>query len=235
MRIFGLSLIAVLALSAQMAVPAGSAPVRTLVYQFGYNTKAASSGNGTGTTTVQILGPADDGGVMISGSDNWWNSARANATNTCDVHPDGGVHCSQRPYGISPMQLVIFPLLARDYFKGLNAAGTSKWSQTFDLKAAIVPGAAVAGTKYTWNCTFDLQGKGINPKDKTLVLVDANGKISQVGGRYHQATAKENIVWSTVAKIPIIAQALMTRLPQTSVYNQDSIELTLLKDSAASK
>src|SRR5271166_6279246 len=76
--------------------------LRHLVYQFGYNTAVASSGNGTGTTTIDIMGPAADGGLIINGQDSWWNTARPRATNSCEVYPGGRVACSQAPYAISP-------------------------------------------------------------------------------------------------------------------------------------
>ncbi len=139
MKIIGLLVAALLALSAQTGA---SAPARHLVYRFGYNTKVANSGNGTGTTTVDILGPAADGGVMIGGTDDWWNTARPRATYTCEVYPNGGVSCAQAPYAISPMQLSLFPMLAAKYFSGLAAGPTSSWTKNNQVKAAIVPGAS---------------------------------------------------------------------------------------------
>src|SRR5580700_482285 len=154
MKAIALFLGAIFVLSAQAPTPS---PVRQLVYEFGYNTKVASSGNGTGTTTVAILGLAKDGGMMVSGTDYWWNTARPRATNTCEVYPNGGVSCLQRPYALSVIQLTLFPLLARNYFKGLSASGTSSWQHTYQVKAAIVPGAnGFAGELYTWNCTYGL-------------------------------------------------------------------------------
>ena len=74
--------------------------IRHLVYQFGFNTKAASAGTGTGTTTVDIYGPTADGGLLISGQDFWWNTVRPRATNTCEVYPNGSVDCKDAPYAI---------------------------------------------------------------------------------------------------------------------------------------
>src|SRR6202042_1387834 len=111
----------------------------------------ASSGQGTGTTTIDIMGSAKDGGVMISGTDSWWNTARPRATNTCEVYPNGGVSCLERPYALSPIQLTLFPLLGRNYFKALSAGGKPNWTRSYEVKAAIVPGASgFAGQLYTW-------------------------------------------------------------------------------------
>ena len=178
------------------------------------------------------MGPAADGGVMISGTDSWWNTVRPQATNTCEVYFNGGVSCSQAPYAISPMQLTIFPLLARGYFKPLNAAATSSWTRTYEVKAAILPGASgFAGQLYTWKCAFTLHGKGPIANAAPLVLVESSGTLDQQGGTYLKATSKQRIVYDPVAKIPGIVRDVRTHLPQRSVYNSDLIELKLAKDS----
>lgn len=231
MRTIGLLLATLFALSGQTPSTAPAA-VRHLVYEFGYNTKAASSGNGTGTTTIVISGPLPDGSVMISGTDYWWNTARPRATNTCEVHPNGGVSCTQRPYAISPIQLTLFPLLAAHYFSGLSAGGKSSWKQTYKVKGAIIPGATgFAGQLYTWNCTFDLQGKGPIPKAGAAVLIQTNGTLVQQGGRYLQATSKQRIAYDTAANVPVAVSDVRTHLPQTNVYNKDLVDLKLTKDS----
>jgi hypothetical protein len=228
----GLLLAVVVTLSAQ--TPA-QAPVRHLVYQFGYNTPVASSGQGTGTTTIDIGGPAKDGGVMISGTDSWWNTARPRATNTCEVYADGGVSCLERPYALSPIQLTLFPLLGRSYFKALSAGGKSSWARNFNLKAAILPGASgFAGQLFTWKCTYALHGQGPVKGAAPLVLILSNGTLEQQGGRYLSATSKQRIVYDPHAQVPAIVRDTRTHLPQTSVYNKDLIEVKLVKDSGAS-
>jgi hypothetical protein len=223
-------LLAVLAgLSAQTPAPK---VLRHLVYQFGYNTPVASSGNGTGTTTIDIMGPAPDGGLIINGQDSWWNTVRPRATNSCEVYPGGKVACSQMPYAISPMQLTIFPMLARGYFKGLNAAATSSWQRSYTVYAAIIPGAnGFAGQPYTWKCEYSFHGQGPVPKASPLVLILSDGTLDQQGGRFLNATSKQRIVYDPVAKVPAIVRDVRTHFPQTSVYNNDLIELKLIKDS----
>ena len=220
-------------LSAQ-TTPMPAAPMtRHLVYQFGYNTPVAASGNGTGTTTIDIT-PASDGGVMISGSDHWWNTVRARATNTCELYANGSVKCSQAPYSISPIQLTIFPLLAHDYFKELNAAATSSWSHSFEFYGAIIPGASgFAGQPYTWKCSYHFQGKGPIKNAGHLVLIQAEGTLNQQGGTYLKAKSKQKIVYDPVAKITGIVSDVRTHIPMRSVYSNDLIELKLTKDSAA--
>jgi hypothetical protein len=225
-------LIALFALTGQ----APGAPNKwELVYEFGYNTAAAKSGPGTGTTTIQIMGGASDGGVMIGGTDNWWNSARPRATNLCELYPNGTVDCAQRPYAISPIQLTIFPLLARDFFNGLGN-GSSGWERSYQVKAAIIPGASgMAGNPYTWNCVFNLHGKGQIPNAGSAVLIETTGTLTQQGGHYLKGTSKQRIAYDPVSKVPVAIRDVRTHLPQRTVYNNDFIELKLMKDSRHSK
>jgi hypothetical protein len=228
-RRIAIFILAILALSAQ--APSAGAK-RHLVYEFGYNTPVAKSGNGTGTMAVDITGPVADGGLMVSASDHWWNTVRPRATNTCEVYADGRVNCSQRPYAISPMQLTLFPLLAHDYFKGLGPSGTSTWTRSFQVYAAIIPGASgFAGTPYSWSCSYTLHGKGVIPKAGNSFLIETTGTLDQQGGTYLKATSKQRIAYDRSAKIPVVVRDVRTHLPQRSVYNNDLVELKLVKDS----
>jgi hypothetical protein len=230
----GLLVTAIFLLTAQTSAvaPAGAKYTRHLVYQFGYNTPVASSGKGTGTTTIDISYPTKDGGLSISGSDFWWNTVRARATNTCEIHPNGNVMCSQAPNAISPMQLTIFPLLAVGVFKSLNAAGTSTWSRSYKVYAAIVPGASgFAGTPYNWQCSYNFQGKGPMKNAASLVLVDANGTLAQQGGTYLKAKSMQTIAYEPAARLAVVVTDQRTHIPYRSVNSNDVVGLKLLKDS----
>lgn len=227
MKKIALACVALIALSAQMP----ASPARHLVYQFGFNTKAATSGNGTGTTTIDMT-PASDGGVTISASDSWWNTVRPRATNTCELYANGNVACAQPPYAISPIQLTIFPLLARGYFHGMGTNGSSNWTRSYTLKAAVVPGASgFAGDLNTWNCSYQLTGKGPIPKAAPTVLIEAKGTLAQQGGRFWKASSKQRIAYDPVAKLPLLVTDVRTHLPMRSVYSNDLVDLRLLKDS----
>jgi hypothetical protein len=229
-RKIAMLLAAVVLLSGQSPPP--TAVIRHLVYQFGYNTPVASSGNGTGTTAIDIGGPAPDGGLLVSGTDHWWNTVRARATNTCELYKDGDVKCVQAPNAISPIQVTIFPMLARSYFHGLNAGATSEWSHAYHIFAAILPGASgFAAQPETWNCSYDLQGKGPIKGAGPLVLIEGSGTLAQQGGKYLKGTSKVRIVYDPVAKIPGIVRDVRTHIPYRSAYSNDLIELKLTQDS----
>jgi hypothetical protein len=234
----GLLVVAIVLMAAQASAqsPAAAKYTRHLVYQFGYNTPVASSGQGTGTTTIDISYPTKDGGLLIKGTDFWWNTVRARATNTCEVHPNGNVMCSQAPHAISPMQLTIFPLLAIGVFKSLNAAGTSSWTRSYNVYAAIIPGASgYAGTPYTWQCSYSFQGKGPMKNASTLTLIDANGTLNQQGGTYLKAKSKQSIVYEPSAHLAVIVTDQRTHIPYRSVNSNDVVGLKLLKDSGIKK
>jgi hypothetical protein len=230
MKRIGLLLAVVVVLSAQTPATA-PATERHLVYEFGYNTKAASQGNGTGTTTVDIS-PAADGGMMVSASDYWWNTARARATNTCEVYPNGNVNCKDRPYALSPIQLTLFPLLGRTFFKGAGSGGTSSWEQSYTVYAAVIPGATgAAGAPNNWKCTFELHGKGPISGAGGAILVQDTGTLEQTSGRYWKATSKQRIAYLPSAHVPVAVSDVRTHIPMRSVYSNDLVELKLIKDS----
>ena len=88
------------------------------------------SGPGTGTMSIDIAGPASDGGLVISATEDWWYSVRPRQTHTCEVYPNGGLSCDYIP-APSASELVLLPLLARDYFSGVG--GSSGWQQAYKL------------------------------------------------------------------------------------------------------
>jgi hypothetical protein len=235
MKSIGLLVVALVALSGQApssAPASASAPMRTLEYRYGYNVKVASQGTGTGTTTIQILGPAKDGGLMVSGTDFWWNTVRARATNTCEVYANGSVSCAQAPYAISPIQLTIFPMLGASYFSGLSGGSHASWKHNTKVYAAIIPGAAgLASTPTTWTGVMNMQGKGPDNKSGTVVLVQVTGKLEQQGGHYLGLDVKSGIAYDTTAKVPVFVSETRRHLPQTNV-NVQMVQLHLIKDSA---
>jgi hypothetical protein len=204
--------------------------VRHLVYRFGYNTKATDSGQGTGTTTIDITGPAKDGGMIVNATDSWWNTVRPRQTSTCEVYPNGGVNCAQAPYSLSPIQVVIVPLLAQKYFSALSSGSNASWNQTFTVKATFLPGASglgFAGQVYTWNCAYALNGAGTMPNNAPLILIRSDGAMTQQGGRNIVAKQKSNIVVDPRIHMPVIVTQEITFVPQLSV-SRYTVDLRLL-------
>ena len=210
---------------------AGLPAARHLVYQFGYNTKAASSGDSTGTTTIDIGGLAADGGLKITATDNWWNSTHPKQSSKCEVYSNGNVTCPQPPYNLTAIQLAVLPLLGQNYLTALAAGSHSNSKQSYNVKASFAPsatGLGFAGQVYTWNCAYTLTGKGTTPDTTPLLLTHAEGTMKQQGGRYTVINQKANILYDPRIKMPVFVTELSTFVPQRTT-NSYSIELKLVK------
>jgi hypothetical protein len=218
---------------APSAMPAavGLPTVRHLVYQFGYNTKATKSGNGTGTTTVDIVGLASDGGLTVKATDNWWMAYQPKQSSTCEVYANGGVTCPKAPYSLTLIQVTILPLLGQQYFAALSGGPTSSWKQSYNVKATFAPGAAgmgFAGQVYTWNGAYTLTGKGVSPQQPPLILIHSDGSMKQQGGRYITANQQANILFDPRIHMPVYVDEIMRFVPQMSV-NSYTIEMKLIQ------
>ena len=212
-------------------VAAASPAVTHLVYRFGYNTKATNEGNGTGTTTIDIGAVAHDGGMMVTASDDWWNTARPRQSYTCEVYPSGGVTCAKPPYALSPIQIAIVPLLGQAYFSALSAGATSSWKQTYNVRATFFPAASTgfAGQVYTWTCAYTLTGNGtVSNNGAPLNSIHADGAMKQQGGRYITVNQKANILFDPRLQMPVYVDEAITFVPRVTV-NQYTVELKLIR------
>jgi hypothetical protein len=197
-------------------------PARHLEYRFGWNTKVADSGPLTGTVSVDIT-PAPDGGVTVNATDSWWNAVRPSATHTCEIYSSGGVSCMERPYGLSAMELALFPLLGKSYFDGLTPDGTSTWKQSFLLNRGIG----------VWNCDVTLKGEGPIANAAPLVLIESSGTIVPQGNRYpfDADDVTSRIAYDPVAKLPVAVSEVATHLGRNTTHNVESVQLKLINGS----
>jgi hypothetical protein len=217
---------------APAAMPAAAAlpKVRHLVYQFGYDQKAASSGNNTGTTTVDIVGLASDGGMTVKMTDDWWHAVHPKQSSTCEVYPDGSVTCAQAPYSMTAIQVAIAPLLGRSYFSALSASPTSSWTQNYNVKATFAPSvhSGFAGQVYTWKCASTLTGKGTIPEQPPLILINSTGAMNQQGGRFIKVNQTVNVLYDPRIKMPVLVNEVLTFVPRLTVSTY-SVELKLIR------
>ena len=210
--------------------PAGSMrSVHHLVYRFGYNGPADDQGKQTGTTTVDITGPASDGGMTVSMLDEWWHAARPRQQYTCEVYPNGGVKCAQPPYAISPIQVTLLPLLAHSYFSALAGNPNANWTMNYTVRATFLPGASggFAGQVYTWKCAYTLTGKGVIPNDAPIILTHREGQMVQQGGTGIKVNQKTKIAFDPRIHAPIVVGEEVTFIPQTTT-NRYIINLRLI-------
>ncbi|HEY3676729.1 MAG TPA: hypothetical protein VGK84_12150 [Candidatus Tumulicola sp.] len=231
--IAGTLLMATPALS-QSSPGAALPAVRHLVYQFGYNTKAAKQGNGTGTTTIDIVGLGADGGMKVTATDHWWNTVNPRQTSNCEVYANGGITCAQRPYILSPIQVTILSMLGQHYFSALLGGTNVSWTQTFAVKASIFPNApgGFSGQLYTWNCTNALQAKGTTPNEgKPVVVVHGTGTMKQQGGRAINVNQTSTILFDPRLKMPVYLSEVLRFVPARNT-NRYEIELKLINYSS---
>jgi hypothetical protein len=202
--------------------------VRHLVYQFGYNTKAASEGTGTGTTTIDITGLASDGGMTVTATDDWWNTVNPRQTYTCEVYPSGAVTCAQPPYALSPIQVAVVPLLGQTYFASLAANPNATWKQNYNIRATFDPSGSTgfAGEVNTWSCAYTLLGKGTVPNGAPLLLIHSDGMMKQQGGRAITVNQKANILFDPRIQMPVYVDEALNLVPRWGV-DQYTVELKL--------
>ena len=99
------------------------------------------------------------------------------------------------------------------------------------IKAAVIPGATgFAGNQYTWDCAMDLEGHG-HPSGSKQVVVQITGTMTQEGGHYNAAKVKAGVAYDPAARLPIFVSETRSRIPQTSVYNKDLVQLQLQSSS----
>lgn len=216
------------------APPAAILPsMRHLIYEFGYNTKAAKQGNGTGTTTIDITGIAKGGGMIVKATDNWWNSVNPRQTYTCEVYPDGMVNCVEPPQALSPIQVAIVPLLGKNYFSALSGGAHATWQQNYTVRATFAPIAArgFMGQVYTWNCAYTLQGKGTTPNNgEVLNVLHSSGSMKQQGGRYVKVNQKANLLYDPHLQTPVYVDEELTFVPRLTT-DRYTVQLKLINYS----
>ncbi len=224
MKILGILAAAILALSAQAPAPPA---VRHLEYAFSpypvsrfvdTGSVGAISGPGTGTMSVDIAGPASDGGLVISATEDWWYSVRPRQTHTCEVYPNGGLSCEYIP-SPSASELVLLPLLARDYFSGV---GSSQWQQAYKL--SFGDGYVVTAVKNDLRVTGSSDGGRV-------VNVALSGTLTQLDRRYFKAGESGTIAYDTKASVPVTVHIVRQWVPSDSTFSSNGVDFKLLKDS----
>ncbi|HET9029119.1 MAG TPA: hypothetical protein VFN49_03010 [Candidatus Aquilonibacter sp.] len=230
MRKTAIALLALL-LSAQtpQLSPAPGTQVH-LVYRWGFNTEAEKPGPGTGTTTIDLLGPTPDGGVTVAATDWAWNTVRPRQTNVCILYANGRINCAQAPHALSAVQLTILPLLAKGVWANLHAGSASTWEQRYSVTAAVLPAATgqpFLSNPYTWDFVYTFKAQGAISGGGGAVLITSTGTFTQEGG-YFRGSGQQKIAYDPAAGIPIAISDVRTHVPQRSVYSNDSVQAKLV-------
>jgi hypothetical protein len=219
MKQLGLLLAALLALTGQQPV----APVRHLEYAFAiYPTAKPNGGFYNGTMSVDILGTAPDGGTLVQASEWWYYTLRPRQARQCEIYAAGTVRCDDTPPYPSESELVLFPLLARDFFNGGSGSGASQWHQKFTLSFA----------KGMYQTAASLDLNSIPQSDGRFLTVTSTGVFQQLDRRQRKAREEGRFVYDRASSIPTVVHEVRSPTPTGSVYSQTAVDLLLTKDSA---
>ena len=222
MKIFGMLLVALLALTGE-APTAPAAPVRHLEYAFAiYPTAKSNGGDYNGTLSVDILGTAPDGGMLVQASEWWYYTLRPRQTRECEIYAGRTVRCDDVPPYPSEVELALFPLLARDFFSGSLPNGASSWQQKFELSFA--KGLYVTATSMDLSATPQNGGQ--------VVIVTSKGLFQQLDRRDRKTVEEGQFVYDRAASLPVVVHEVRSPTPTGSIYSQTAINLQLMKDSA---
>jgi hypothetical protein len=218
MKKLGLLLAALLALAGE----APAAPVRHLEYAFAvYPTAKPNGGLYNGTMSVDILGAAPDGGTLVRASEWWYYTLRPNQTTTCEVYAGGSVHCDDVPPYPSQVELVLFPLLARDFFTGGSSSAASSWQQKFTLSFA----------KGLYQTAVSLDLSATPQSGGRALIVTSKGTFQQLDRRDRKTLEEGRFVYDPASSIPTAVHEVRSPTPTGSVYSQTAVDLLLTHDS----
>ncbi len=195
---------------------APTATTRHLDYAF-QAYPAVGDGGGTGTLHVDILGTAPDGGLRVRGTDDWnspWSQERPRATLECEVYDGGSVSCPQPPYGLSPSQRALFPMLAAGF---LHAA--SSGTRAYTVKDAPDVNVLVA----------QQLDKAASANAKTVDVTFSGRTTVQAYGRVSYGTDHGSVTYDPSLGIPLDVTFAMTRVPSGSVFSQVDVSLHLIE------
>jgi hypothetical protein len=220
MKRFAMLLVAVPALLGVGAAP----PVRHVEYAFAtYSTAKATSGLYNGTLSVDILGPAADGGTIVQASEWWYYTLRPRQTRECEVYAAGTVRCDDAPPYPSEAELVLFPLLARNFFDGISAGRPSSWQRNFNL--SVQKGLYVTVAAITLSATPQNGGRNL--------VVTSKGVFQQLDRRMRKALKAGRLVYDPATGLPVEVHEVRSPTPTNSIYAETAVDLLLLKDSAS--
>src|SRR5579863_2165647 len=220
MKKIGMLVVVLLALAG--TTPA--VPVRHLEYAFAiYPSARPNNGYYNGTMSVDILGTAPDGGVLVRASDWWYYTLRPRQAAECEVYANADVRCDNVPPYPSESALVLLPLLAQNFFGAAQAASPSSWQQKF----------AVSLSKGAFKTSVSMDLSTTPQNDGRLVVVKSKGDIRQLDGRQLYLSEAGEFVYDVAASVPLVVHDVRGPLPTKSVYSQTSVNLQLTKDSAA--
>jgi hypothetical protein len=219
MKHLGMLLAALLAFAGE----APAAPARHLEYAFAvYPTPVGNAGYYNGTLSVDILGTAPDGGMLVRASEWWYYTLRPRQPRQCEVYPGGAVRCDDVPPYPSESELALFPLLARDFFSGGLTETASSWERSFPL--------TFKNGLYVTTVSMSLSAKPQN--NGGVVEVTSSGVFQQLDRRKQKSLEAGRFLYDQAASVPVLVHEVLSPTPTQTVFSQTAVDLQLTKDSA---
>ena len=201
---------------------APAAPVRHLEYAFATQPTASETKSYfNGTLSVDVLGPTPDGGVLVRMAESWYHTVRPRQPRTCELYADGTVRCNDGPPYPTESELVLFPLLGRDFFKGASLQGESKWKQKFSLSFR----------KGTYPAVSEMDLKAAPKSDGRVVTGTVSGAYNQLNSTGAKVIVDNAFMYDVVARVPLIVHEVRMDVPG-GIDNSTSTDLRLIEDSA---
>lgn len=199
-----------------------SAPVRHLEYAFTvYPTALPSRGSFDGVLSIDILGSGPNGGTLIRGTETYYFAPRPEQARECEIFANGNYRCDDVPPFPSDSEYVIFPLLARDFFRGASPTAASSWQQKFSY--------SFAKGLYQWDYALDLSAAP--QADGQTLLVTSKGTSAEVGGYRRKTADHGRIVYDPAAAVPILVHEVSAPIHANSIGSETAVDLQLMKDS----
>lgn len=211
------TLLAILSgLIAPVAVSA-AVPATHLEYAFTAY-PAVGSGGGQGTLSVDLLGAAPDGGLLVRVHDVWthpWRELRPRAAVTCDISAGGNVNCPDAPYVLSPVQRALLPFLAPAFFQD-----RASWTQAYRVRA--YPSVRVSVSRA-------IERAGPAPSGVRLTF---NGRTTvHAAGHVTFGNTTGSLVYDPSTHLPLEIDAQTSRTPANNAFERLDVTLRLQSSS----
>ena len=137
---------------------------------------------------VDFLGAGPKGGTLVRATESWWHELRAEQQVTCEVDAGGSLTCDQYPVA-SMAELVLFPMLAQNYFNGISA---SKWQLRYSI--------TLPANYYRLSTTVDLN---VQHSTGPVAEIETKGVTRAIGGPLERQLEHGSVKFDRGSGLPI--------------------------------
>jgi len=153
-------------------------------------------------------------------SESWYRAVRPLQPRTCELYVDGTVQCSDGPPFPTESELVLFPLLGRDFFKGASLQSESKWERKFTMSFR----------KGTYPAVAEMDLKAAPKSDGRVVTGTMSGAYNQLNTTGVKVTVDATFMYDVIAQVPLVVHDVRREVPG-GINGSISTDLQLTEDS----